>query len=550
MARRSFEYWSEAELQRLLADLMSIKKSSSDPRLLSNRIQAFCDAHRVVLVDPSTGDLNKDAVVSLLSDCLKTTNRVTDAGADKITGYRDEFLILTQNLDADHAVNETLREKYFKILVSATDDTLNYVAEADCANRLGEANDRRLGYTYTSRSRALPASVDELRVALTEPKLATGGALIIPVSDAYATSSVVKPVAERLYKAAITNGVKVYTSDLDKLIDKYAAFRQAHPGDVVDDVEDFFKGERGSLATDPRDVTKLVWVTKPDSHGTATPINDFASRMAYVSEDPTLVDQRIITRADLTALDRKIDQKEATYAITPPVTTSNSEEYTKSHGFFARIGRWALRHPVVAGLLAAAIVIVPAIAINSFAFFSFFGANVLATAGSLAGIGAGFRIARGISAKYREFIYNYDIEKNFVKSFKQRDQYERQKERLTDVLGRDGSGNNVLDDIIAAPDDATKNAEIQALNAKTRKSASRIAKTMNRIDQKNQDTIATIRDLTGKKRSNAKTMGMDAAARDAHVEAETKGINYEEDERNKIDANVKHSVDRIGRQGR
>jgi len=553
MARKTRIDWSMIEnFFKSLEDKRTSVALPFPSSVMNDELKNFCETNGLM---DDAGNLIEENVKSFFEQSKRRSQRTNSATERKWVGYRDGFLEATKDLaPGNPAESEKMRKFFFDTIVAANKKSFLYVSESACHDNIHAANTKDIN-AYGP----YPASIDEFRERLTIP----GPFGAVPMSTIVVSAISAKDYADDVYRTVITNGVNVYTAEFDALVNSYAAFRQAHPGEVVPEMEAFFSGERGGLAVDPADSKKLIWVTKPAADGTRLPIGpDFRDRMKYVTEDPATVTQRQITRGDITKLKQAIALKEASYTAAPPVTpvpvtpttpaTPAGGEYVRKHGFFARIGRFILRHPkrtIIVATLATLTVLAFAAPVTLATYGL---ATIATTLGVPAGVSIASGIAHGLSPKYREFKYNYDIEKNFIKSFKQREEYEQQLVRLKEILGKDPTtGIPVIEQLNAKTDEAERDNAIRAIldaDKNKKKNASKVAKTLLNLEQGNKDTVAEIRALTSKKRTNAKLMGMDEDARRAHVIDEASGADYEENKRrDAADDATRVTIERIRR---
>ena len=107
-------------------------------------------------------------------------------------------------------------------------------------------------------------------------------------------------------------------------------------------------------------------------------------------------------------IDAAIKSYRAKGAGPAPLTPGTPPKTTKKDGFLKRLGKWALRRPVLAGtiIFAAALPVAGVVSLTTLPSFFLWGSVGLAVGGN--GLKA---IAKAVIPGYKRFIYNYDIDR-------------------------------------------------------------------------------------------------------------------------------------------
>lgn len=221
----------------------------------------------------------------------------------------------------------------------------------------------------------------------------------------------------------------------------------------------------------------------------------------------------------------------STSDVLPPSSLTRALYTPKRRGFFEKVGRWMAKHPILTSVIAFGVVATGAMIINPVATLSVIGTGLVVGAGVIAGTSIGKGIVYASSPRYRDFCYNYDIEKDMMKVIKNRVIYENVINRVKARV--DGP---TFDEICNARDTEAKTAELLDagridINTTTIVSAivnDRERRKMAILSGKNTRKLAKIADMIDKRKENAVDMGMvEEADRDTLVEDVKNALDYE-----------------------
>lgn len=214
-------------------------------------------------------------------------------------------------------------------------------------------------------------------------------------------------------------------------------------------------------------------------------------------------------------------------------TERGSQYIPKRRGFFARVGRWMAKHPILTSVIAVGVLAVGTLAINPVFALSYLGTGLLIGAGTVAVTSATKGIVYGASPRYRNFCYDYDIEKNFRAVSKARTKCENIINRVKSLAGHDvfaeiheatgADKSRVANDVVTSGriNESAVNKIREIVNAKKN--------TINKINKSNNKKLERIANIIDKKKVNSVDLGYNTdAEKDVFVEDFTQGREFEE----------------------
>lgn len=385
-----------------VVDSTTGKKRSMTDEEKREKVAEFCSEMGI-----DTADFSGELKI-LMSDVKTATKKVCGVIHSKdgnyvsvtrksigsyLTSYVDNFL------NDESVRKQDNKEKYFEFLMG---EKATYLDEETCKGLLAENMNR-------AKNAKFGKTPDLLDIANA----------VVSYNEAVSTREYV----EKIYKNCVANGVDIYQS-AKTLEENYNSY--ASDDKKLAPVESFYAKNGGFESADP----------SVSGRGQA-----LVSRSLADFVDTQISTGRRVTKTEVKNLNTEINKakvaessaSEHALDLKPVVGESDKAEssndkeghdsnnYTDGQykipkrGFFARVGRWMGRHPFLTSLITVGTFIVTGGLINPVFMLSNIATMILACGGGLVSVAAGGGIVRAVSPKYKNFIYNYDIEKYFKK---------------------------------------------------------------------------------------------------------------------------------------
>ena len=380
-----------------VVDSTTGKKRSMTDEEKREKVAEFCSEMGI-----DTADFSGELKI-LMSDIKTATKKVCGVIHSKdgnyvsvtrksigsyLTSYVDNFL------NDESVRKQENKEKYFEFLMG---EKATYLDEETCKGLLAE-----------NMNRAKNAKFGKT------PDLLDLANAVVSYNEAVSTREYV----EKIYKNCVVNGVDIYQS-AKTLEENYNSY--ASDDKKLEPVESFYAKNGGFESADP----------SVSGRGQA-----LVSRSLADFVDTQISTGRRVTKTEVKNLNTEINKAKVAESsvsehasdLKPVVDEPSKDEEEKSssidtdgqykipkRGFFARLGRWMGRHPFLTSLIAVGTFIVTGGLINPVFMLSNIATLILACGGGLVSVAAGGGVVRAASPKYKNFIYNYDIEKYFKK---------------------------------------------------------------------------------------------------------------------------------------
>ena len=507
MAKRK-EYQIDG-LAKLLSDSsLDVKKKES---LFTN----WCVNDAGMQVSES-GEIDKKELAYLWKDLNKQIAKACGENATKASSLKFYMDSYQKNFLEDKSISELSDEKRKEIFKFFSKRKTSYVGNEDVESEMKSVDD-----DFNEANAIAKTRVTSIK--------GIGISNFISKIDLYNEKSNEKNNFNHVRKDLVTDGVGVYQNmiTLQEEYNKYVV-----ENGQVEEIEKFYEKYGGLVENEDGN---REWV-----HG-----GSLAESMSYQVE----INHRI-TNTEVGKLLRLIrKEKTGEGPDLPPERPEKPEDPEKpeidfgqeypipKRGFFARLGRWMGRHPFLTGLIGVGAFVVTGGLINPVFMLSNIGVMILACGGGLGTVAAGGGIARAASPKYRNFIYNYDIEKYFKKIKKNNIKVEATLDAVKDIVGEKSFQEiqEVKTQTINSETNKVKAQKIEELVDNGKVNAETITQVKAIIDARkkkvnkaldNSKKLNKIQNLITKKQINAVDLG-ESDVKDA-VTTERQAVKYEQ----------------------